>query len=142
MAKPRQITAETTDWRQTREAELDALRIGLQTGDFSDAARDPLAAKEAVTPGYPPTAKIQEAYLGLLASTDRTTRTTYLTGLELQDGLLEAARRTAAVLRSTRGAALAQTTKSLEDAPSRSDHLDDLLLSDDLPIGPRQEAAT
>jgi hypothetical protein len=132
--------SETTAWRGVRDAGLLALRDGLRTGDFSDAPRDPLAAAEALTPGYPPTAQIQEAYLSLLASKDRETRTSYLTGLELQDGLLEAARRTAAVFRGTRGDALARTTKSLEDAPSRSDHLDDLLLSDDLPIGPRQVA--
>ena len=142
MGKQRQITAETADWRKVRDAGLAAIRDGLQTGDFSEAARDPLAVKEAVAPGYPQTTQIQESYLELLASKDTTTRTTYLTGLELQDGLLESARRTASVLRSTRGAALAQTTKSLEDASSRSDHLDDLILSDDLPIGPRKGAAT
>lgn len=138
-AKQRQTTAETTAWRQVRDSELNGLNVGLQTGDFSNASRDPLASQEQATPGYPPTAGIHAAYEAVTGdATDTVTRSTYLTGLELQDAMLEAARRTSAVLRSSRGTALAQLRTTVEDASRRSDHLDDLLLSDDLPIGPQK----
>ena len=138
-AKQRQIMAETTAWRQVRNAAQAGLQVGLDTGDFAEAPRDPLAAQEAGTPGYPPTAKIEEAYQTVLTTGDLVTRTTYLTGLELQLNLLESARRTSSVLRGTRATALAQLHVTPDDASKRNDHLDDLLLSDDLPIGPPPE---
>jgi len=142
MGKIRSITKETTAWRTVREAGLTGLQAGLTTGDFSTAPRDPLAAAEAATPGFPLSADIQQAYLGVLADkSDLSTRTSFLTGLELQDALLDSARRTAAVLRGTRGAALARTRKGLEDGAHRNDHLDDLLLADDLPVGSTKTTA-
>ena len=137
----RQIMAETTAWREVRDAGLLGLDTGLKTGDFSTAPRDPLAAAEAETPGYPPTTGIQAAYQAVLG--DKVTLTSFTTGLELQDALLESARRTSAVLRSTRGASLARLQKMMDDAvapvaPSkgRQDYLSDLLLNDDIPLGP------
>lgn len=135
-AKQRQIVAETVAWRKVRDAGLTGLAVGLRTGDFSGAPRDPLAESEAATPGFPPTAGIQRDYLAMISGNDTVTLSTYLTGLELQDALLESARRTAVVGRGSRAAALARVQAMLEDAPNRSDHLDDLLLADDLPIGP------
>ena len=134
--------SETVAWRQVRDAGLTGLDQGLKTGDFSGAPRDPTAAEQAKTPDvpYPPPAGIQAAYQAAL--TDKTTMTSYTTGLELQDAMLESARRTAVVLRSTRVASLARMQKMLDDAvapvaPSkgRQVYLDDLLLHDDLPLG-------
>lgn len=133
----RQITAETAEWLQTRETALAGLRAGLQTGSFATAPRDPLAAAEALTPGYPPTAGIQQAYKDVILNPDDlVTGTSAISGLEVQDAMLESARRTAAVLRGSRSAALARMRTMLEDAPRRRDHLEDLILGDDLPVGP------
>ncbi len=138
-AKQRQVTSEVVAWRKVRDQGLAGLATGLATGDFSDAPRDPLAVEEAVTPGYPPTEGIQQAYMDVVGNAaDTVTLSTYLTGLEVQDAVLESARRTAVVVRGTRAAALARMRTMLEDAPNRSDHLDDLILADDLPLGPRK----
>lgn len=134
-AKLRQITTETVAWRQARDPALAALADALATGDFSEIPRDPLAAAEALTPGFPVTEETEQAYRDVITSGDQETLASYGTGLELQINVMEAARRTAAVARGSRVAALARMQSRAEDAGNRSDQLDTLFLEDDTPMG-------
>ena len=130
--KLRCIAAETQEWRLVRDAGLAGLAEGVQTGDFSEAPRDPAADQ---VEGFPLTDGIKQNYMDVLETADLTTKTTYLTGLELQLNVLESARRTAAMLRGPRGAALARMQMTPEDAAKQNTLLDDLLLGDDHPVG-------
>lgn len=137
--KLRCVAKETQEWRLIRDAGLAGLAEGVKTGDFSEAPRD-LAVDQVE--GFPLTQEIQQSYMDVLGGADLTTKTTYFTGLELQLNLLESARRTTAVLRGTRAAALAQMQLTPEDAAKQNTLLDDLILSDDLPVGTAESSST
>jgi hypothetical protein len=137
-AKLRCIAAETQTWRTIRDSGVQGLQDGLRTGDFADAPRDPVGAQEA---GFPLTSGIQQNYMDVIGTADLTTKTTYLTGLELQLNLLEAARRTTSVFRGTRFAALIQTQRTPAELAQQGTLLDDLILSDTLPVGTAADSA-
>jgi len=139
MAEPkiRGIHKDFEAWMSQRREFLEATRQGLNNGDFAsplelDSSKDPDPAGIQ--------AEIWEIYTVL----GQGTKIDYPLGAYPQLHLLEAAKRTAAVVRVSRADALARLLGELEDGTRRDLQLETLVLNNDAPEGipPKTEEAT